>query len=156
MFSSGRKPISLRKAGVKEERTQIMIRFYFSNSFLFRDFDEQEQTFLIDSMVPEHTDPNQKVISEGEFGDCMYFIEEGFFECSLNGEEQEDRNSRKAVQFLKNYQAGDTFGELCLLHRARRQATVTSKTEGTLLSLSREAYSHVHKMSIGKRRSSYV
>ena len=133
-----------------------MIRFYFSNSFLFRDFDEQQQTFLIESMVPEKTQLNQVIINEGEFGDCMYFIEDGFFECSLNGNEPKEEERRRAVQFLKNYQAGDTFGQLCLMHRARRQATVKSKTQGTLFSLSREVYNHVHKMSIGKRRSSYI
>lgn len=84
----------------------------------------------------------------------MYFIEEGFFECSLNNDQNEDR--KRSVQFLKNYQSGDTFGEICLLHRAKRQATVTSKTEGILFSLSREVYNHVHKLSIGKKRSSYI
>lgn len=65
-----------------------MMRFYFSNSFLFRDFDEQEQNFLIDSMIPERTESNQVIIREGEYGDCMYFVEEGFFECALEGERQ--------------------------------------------------------------------
>ncbi len=32
-----------------------MIKFYFSNSFLFKDFDQQEQNFLIDSMFQEKT-----------------------------------------------------------------------------------------------------
>ena len=63
MFNPARKPISLRKAGIKEERSQIMIRFYFTNSFLFRDFDEQEQNFIIDSMVQEKTENNQVIIT---------------------------------------------------------------------------------------------
>lgn len=154
MFNPARKPISLRKAGVKQQRTQIMIKFYFSNSFLFRDFDQQEQNFLIDSMFQEKTQNNQVIITQGQYGDCMYFIEDGFFECSYRGQQKEER--KKNVQFLKNYQAGDVFGEICLLHRAKRQATVTSKTEGVLYSLTREAYSHIHKMSIGKKRTSYI
>lgn len=40
-----------------------MIRFYFTNSFLFRDFDEQEQNFIIDSMVQEKTVNNQVIIT---------------------------------------------------------------------------------------------
>lgn len=40
----------------------------------------------------------------------MYFIEDGFYECSLNGNEPKEEDRRRAVQFLKNYQAGDTFG----------------------------------------------
>lgn len=38
----------------------------------------------------------------------MYFIEDGFFECSYRGDHKEEK--KKNVQFLKNYQAGDVFG----------------------------------------------
>jgi len=38
-FSSQRnKPISLKIQGNKDEVTQIKLKFYFSNSFLFKDF----------------------------------------------------------------------------------------------------------------------
>ena len=51
MFSKERKPINLRPSGLKEEKTQIMIRFYFMNSFLFQDLDLEEKQLLINSMV---------------------------------------------------------------------------------------------------------
>jgi CRP-like cAMP-binding protein len=60
----------------------------------------------------------------------MYFVEEGLFECSMISD-------KKDVQYLKNYQKGDTFGELCLLHSAKRQATVVSKMSGLIYSLTR-------------------
>jgi len=81
-------------------------------------------------MIPQKTIEGQKVIVEGDYGNCMYFVEEGLFECSMS-------ISEKDVQFLKNYQAGDTFGELCLLHSAKRQATVMSKMDGMIYSLTR-------------------
>ena len=59
----------------------------------------------------------------------MYFIESGLFECSIEDSSNPHTNHR----VLKNYQTGDTFGELCLLHAAKRQATVIAKTEGVLL-----------------------
>ena len=85
----------------------------------------------------------------------MYFIEDGFFECSVSPSEKND-DKRKNVHFLKNYQSGDSFGEICLLHSAKRQATIISRTDGMLYSLSRESYKLVNKMSISKKRSSYL
>jgi len=57
---------------------------------------------------------------------------------------------------LKTYQEGDAFGELCLLHDSKSQATVVSKVDGVLYSLDREAYKHFKKMSIVKRRTIYL
>ena len=45
------KPINMRKTVKKPEGVQMKIKFYFSNSFLFRDFQEEDLDILIDSMV---------------------------------------------------------------------------------------------------------
>ncbi len=57
----------------------MKILFYFMNSFLFAKFDEEEKKLLIDSMTLELTEPEQVVIKEGDFGECMYFVEDGIF-----------------------------------------------------------------------------
>lgn len=153
-FSSQRKPISLRCVSQKDEKTQIMLRFYFMHSFLFQDFEEEDKQFLISSMVAVKTKPEEVVIREGDFGDCMYFVENGFFECSIA--EKDSKTNRRELKVLKNYQMSDSFGEICLLHSAKRQATVVSKTEGLLLSINREVYRHVKKMAIVKKRELYI
>lgn len=56
-----------------------MIRFYFMHSFLFRDFEQEERQFLINSMLAVKTKPDEVVIREGEMGDCMFFVESGLF-----------------------------------------------------------------------------
>ena len=57
---------------------------------------------------------------------------------------------------MRTYQTGDTFGELCILHAAKRQATVKARTDGILNALKREVYSNLRKISIVKKRSSYI
>ena len=93
----------MRKTSTKAESFQIKIKFYFSKSFLFRDFQDEEQNILIDSLVEEHCYPNQTIIKEGQLGDCMYFVEEGLFECFL-------RKKEGQCKLLKNYEPGDVFG----------------------------------------------
>lgn len=74
MFTAQRKPISLRSVGHKDEKTQIMTRFYFMHSFLFQDFEEEDKQFLINSMVVIKAKAEEVIICEGDFGDCMYFV----------------------------------------------------------------------------------
>ena len=79
----------------------------------------------------------------------MYFGEDGLFECFL-------RKKEGRSKVLKNYQAGDVFGEICLLHVLKRQASIISRSQGVLYSLSREIYTHLKKMSISKKRDAYL
>jgi hypothetical protein len=67
------------QGSIKDEKTEMKILFYFMNSFLFTKFDEEEKKLLIDSMTLELTDPEQIVIKEGDFGECMYFVDEGSY-----------------------------------------------------------------------------
>ena len=34
---------------------------------------------MINNMLPIRTDPGELVLKEGEYGDCMYFVEEGLY-----------------------------------------------------------------------------
>ena len=129
-----------------------MIRFYFMDSFLFKDFSAEEKEFLINNMLPYKSDAGQTIITEGEYGNCMYFVESGSFECSI----EENSGFNKTTRVLRQYKTGDVFGQLCLLHAAKRQATVISKTEGMLYTLTRDCFTNMRKMSIVKRRSCYM
>ena len=67
-------------------------------------------------MEEKNTNAGDIVIKEGEPGDDLYVVESGKLACSkvIKGEEQH----------LKNYEAGDVFGELALLYNAPRAATI--------------------------------
>ena len=57
--------------------------------------------------------------------------------------------------FLKNYEAGEAFGELALLYNAPRAATITANTDCKLFRLDRSTFNHVVKDATVKKRKRY-
>jgi predicted MFS family arabinose efflux permease len=81
------------------------------------------------SLQPVTAGPGEVVVREGDPADRFYLISEGHFEVSQSepGTEQPRR--------LRQLGAGDVFGEIGLLRRSARTASVTALTSGRLLSL---------------------
>ena len=92
----------------------------------------------------------QVVIREGEEGDWFYVIESG--KCQV---ERVVGGVKMAVAELKS---GDAFGEEALVSEARRNATVTMLTDGSLLRLSKQDFTHLlvepllHRLSWAEAR----
>jgi cAMP-dependent protein kinase regulator len=57
--------------------------------------------------------------------------------------------------FLKEYQPGESFGELALLYNAPRAATITCKSDAQLWSLERGAFNAIIKTAVQKKREKY-
>ncbi len=74
----------------------------------------------------------EAVIKEGDEGDYYYVIESGRF--------QVGRLVGGAEVVLAELKSGEAFGEEALVSEAKRNATVTALTEGTLLRLSRQHF----------------
>ncbi len=121
------------------------------NSFLFSHFSEEEKKLLIDNMIGRSVTVGEKVIKQGEYGDHMYFVSEGEFECYQEGRERSEERRE-----LKSYRSGDIFGELCILHNSARMATIEAKTNGFLYCLDRKVYRYIKKLSIAKKRKIYT
>lgn len=77
----------------------------------------------------------QVVIQEGEEGDWFYVIESG--KCQV---ERVVGGVKMAVAELRS---GDAFGEEALVSEVRRNATVTMLTDGELLRLSKQDFTHL-------------
>ena len=60
------------------------------------------------------------VIKEGEKGAVLYVVEEGLLSCHKKFDEHD--------KFLKNYQPGESFGELAPLYNAPRAATIKAES----------------------------
>jgi len=58
-------------------------------------------------------------------------------------------------QSLKQYKAGDVFGELALLYNAPRAATIQAETESLLWVLDRQTFNHIVKDASQKKREKY-
>jgi cAMP-dependent protein kinase regulator len=57
--------------------------------------------------------------------------------------------------FLKEYQPGESFGELALLYNAPRAATIVCKSDAQLWSLERGAFNAIIKTAVQKKREKY-
>ncbi|KAG8942987.1 hypothetical protein FRC04_003273 [Tulasnella sp. 424] len=81
---------------------------------------DRERAKLADVLQPREFEYGEAVVNQGEIGKEFYIVEEGEATVSkkVEGKEEED-----IVMHLKR---GDYFGELALLHRAPRAATVRS------------------------------
>ena len=72
------------------------------------------------------------IIREGAEGDCYYLLESG--RCQV------ERIIGGVSMTLAELKSGDTFGEEALVAEAKRNATVTMKTDGSLLRLSKQDF----------------
>jgi cAMP-dependent protein kinase regulator len=92
-------------------------------SFMFSSLDEREQEIVIYAMEEKIAVANEKIIVEGDLGDCLYVVGSGTLTCTKVFQQGQDPT------FLKTYQPGEAFGELALLYNAPRAATITATEE---------------------------
>lgn len=72
--------------------------------------------------------PNQVIIEEGEQGDAMYIILEGFVDIILDGE------------VFETVGEGGIFGEMALIDNEPRSATVIAKTYCKVVPVTRKQF----------------
>ena len=100
-----------------------------------------EDLEMIASLLIERCFPNNKtIVEEGLPGDYMYVIQEGRVKVTkLSGDGRE--------KILEMMGPGDFFGEMALLDRAPRSASVTALSETVILALARNDFLSVLRRS---------
>lgn len=79
----------------------------------------------------------------------MYVVESGVLQCTkiFKGSSQ--------PTLLKEYQAGEGFGELALLYNAPRAASIKAKTDCVVWKLDRNTFNHIVKDAAAKKREKF-
>ena len=90
---------------------------------------------MFERFEPINVPPKQDVIVEGDEGDYFYVVKDGEYEVA-----KAEGKVQKVVAVLG---PGDSFGEDALISKQKRNATVRSRTAGTLMRLSKKDFSEL-------------
>ena len=102
-----------------------------SGSPLFDMLSNQELEFVSDLSRPRKFQAGQVIFEEGELGDSLYVIVQGEVEVAR-------RDAKGAPRLLATLGQPEFFGEMSLIDKEYRSATVKAKTDCELLHLSAE------------------
>jgi CRP/FNR family cyclic AMP-dependent transcriptional regulator len=82
---------------------------------------------------------NQLVFNQGDEGDRLYVVRSGFVEIIVG-----DKDSAEGPRTIVNLGRGQVFGEMALVDRGKRSASVRSVDDGTVInSISRDDFTHL-------------
>lgn len=114
---------------------------------MFGGLDDADLNTVVDAIDQKLFTNGETVIEEGDAGDVLYIVETGQLACSkiIGGEDK----------FLKNFEAGDVFGELALLYNAPRAASIRAISDGQLWVLDRNTFTNIVKVASQKKREKY-
>eukprot|EP00931_Biecheleriopsis_adriatica_P073903 TRINITY_DN48103_c0_g1_i1.p1 TRINITY_DN48103_c0_g1~~TRINITY_DN48103_c0_g1_i1.p1 ORF type:complete len:411 (+),score=161.31 TRINITY_DN48103_c0_g1_i1:63-1295(+) len=123
------------------------IRSILSNSFMFKSLQKKDMDVILLAVKECVFEPGQRIIQEGEDGECLFIIEEGNPECKkvIDGEDK----------VVKKCTPGDVFGELALLYNAKRAASVDAADRCVAWQLDRETFNHIVKEAASARSGRY-
>lgn len=131
----------------KNQEIKNKIKERITSAFMFMGLEEKDLQVVIDAMDQKKAAADEYVIREGEKGDVLYILESGTMKCT--------KVIDNAPKYLKQFNAGDVFGELALLYNAPRAATIQAETECLLWVLDRQTFNHIVKDASQKKREKY-
>ena len=108
-----------------DERTK---REILASSPLFESLMSHEFAMLADLFSVREMDAGDVVFAEGDLGDALFVIAEGTFEVLRH-------NASGKERLLAELEAPAFFGEMSLIDKAHRSATIRAKTDAKLLQL---------------------
>ncbi|CAF0859664.1 unnamed protein product [Didymodactylos carnosus] len=117
---------------------KLVLKYAFRKRQLYENFlkeveilklmNEYERSNVADALIPIVYEQNDLIIKQGDYGDRMFFIENGECDVIMN----------KHVH--KTLSKGDYFGELALVNNEPRSATVKARTKAKLAYLEVESF----------------
>jgi CRP/FNR family cyclic AMP-dependent transcriptional regulator len=114
---------------------------FYKKIYIFQDLEQPELEKILHLARSCSFAANAIIIKEGDAGDSMYFMTEGEVEITkrLTLVIDQDLPKEKRMIHLRA-EDGVSFGEMALLEKDVRSATVTALTDCQMLELSREDF----------------
>lgn len=107
-----------------DESTISLLRSILTAHFLFDVLSSDDISNLLSDMTPLVVTAGEDIIRQNDVGELFYCIVDGSAKAFVAG-----------VGEVRSYGRGDSFGELALIHKSPRAATVTATSECKLWSL---------------------
>lgn len=120
---------------------------------LFGKLDESATADLVDAFYSVDIQPDQQIITQGDYGDRFYIVLEGSFDIFVSRMDPSSNVMGPATK-VSSAGPGHSFGELALMYNSARAATIISTTQAKVLALDREAFqmlvvrSHTQKLEM--------
>ena len=99
---------------------------------LFQGLTDDELQQLMDMAEPVSLRAGDVLIKQGDLGDAAYVV--------INGEFEIQKQSGESLIKIDMRNPGDVVGEMALLARSPRNASVTAKTDSEVLRIPQEAF----------------
>ncbi|CAH0604635.1 unnamed protein product [Chrysodeixis includens] len=116
----------------KDKRSAEQIKkAVLANDFLKNLMDEERLEAVVEAMSPQEFPAGSLIIREGESGSHLFVSAHGQFEVL------------KAGQVVKTFGPGEAFGELALLYKAKRFASIRCITEAKVWMLERRVFQKI-------------
>lgn len=116
----------------KSEETENLIKnAIITNDFLNNMMDAERLQALVNAMIPQVLKANSYVIKEGETGNQFYVSAEGEYEVIKDG------------VVIKTFGPGVVFGELAILYKARRFASIKVTRDAFVWALDRKIFQKI-------------
>jgi len=131
----------------KTPEQKLSLARRISGSFLFTALEDADLDCILDAFEHVLFQDQERIITEGDDGDCLYIIEEGSAECK--------KMLPSGPKLLKKCAPGDVFGELALLYNVPRAASVEAWGRCLCWRLDRDTFNQVVKDAATKRADQY-
>ncbi|XP_026329932.1 cGMP-dependent protein kinase, isozyme 1-like [Hyposmocoma kahamanoa] len=114
-----------------EQSIEQIKKAIMANDFVKNMMDEERLRVVVDAMSPKNYAVGSLIIREGESGSHLFISAYGEFEVLKGG------------QVVKKFGAGVVFGELAILYKAKRFASITCTTEAKVWMLERRVFQKI-------------
>lgn len=135
LWALDREPFRILVASHHSQQTELY-KGWLSEVDILKKLNAYELSRLSDCLQTDRFGDGEEIVKQGETGDKFYILEEGACAAFMDGAQGE--------RLVKEYSTrGEYFGEVALLKKEPRKATVRAKGKVTVLSLSQEDFEAV-------------